>query len=150
MRPRAPSGRPEGLGSRGGLDAEYILRQRERGIMQASATALHAERAADARDWVAWYDELSSVERKEIRDRLLTAPYEDVKADPELRNFFFFHSEDVASELPPGAHRLVELHGVVQMLRGATDPELLEKRRKAVAFLLGEYQNFLRDNPWLV
>lgn len=118
--------------------------------MQATASPVRAERTADARDWVAWYDDLSPGERKEIRDRLLTAPYDDVKADPELRNFFFFHSEDVAAEMPPGAHRLVELHGVVQMLRGAADPELLEKRRKAVAFLLGEYQNFLRDNPWLV
>lgn len=120
--------------------------------MRASSVqpAAAARTEAPARvDWVAWYDDLGSVERREIRNRLLTATYEEVKDDPELRNFFFFHSEDVAGEMPPGSERLVELHGVVQMLRGATDPDLLEQRRKAVAFLLGEYQRYIRDNAWM-
>ena len=51
--------------------------------------------------------------------------------------------------MPPGAERLAELHRVVQLLRGAKEADLVEKRRKAVAFLLGEYQRFVRDNPWL-
>lgn len=109
------------------------------------AAALRRERA---RDWVAWYDELAQAERREIRARLLDATYDEVKADAELRNFFFFHSEDVASERPPGSERLAELHGILMHLRGAEDPELAEKRRKAVAFLLAEYQRYLRDNPW--
>lgn len=106
------------------------------------------QRALDARDWVAWYEDLQPHERREIRDRLVLAPYEDVKADPELRQFFFFHMEDLVDESPPGVDRLRELHGVVQLLRGADEPELVERRRKAMAFLLAEYQRFLRDNPW--
>jgi hypothetical protein len=119
--------------------------------MRASTAqpAAQAERPAPRVDWVEWYEGLSADERREIRGRLLTASYDEVKDDAELRSFFFFHSEDVAAEMPPGSDRLVELHGVVQMLRGATDPDLLEQRRKAVAFLLGEYQRFLRDNPWV-
>ena len=113
-----------------------------------STTAPKVAVHVDKRDWVAWYEELAPEERREIRARLLTASYDDVKADAELRNFFFFHSEEVADE--PGAERLLELHTVVSHLRGATEPDLVEKRRKAVAFLLGEYQRVLRDNPWLV
>ncbi|MFA5860298.1 MAG: hypothetical protein WDA16_01250 [Candidatus Thermoplasmatota archaeon] len=105
--------------------------------------------AATPVDWIMWYDELDAPDRREIRNRLLTAPYDEVKEDPELRNFFFFHSADIAAEMPPGSERLVELHGVVQMLRGATDQGIMEQRRKAVAFLLGEYQRYLRDSPWL-
>lgn len=118
--------------------------------MHASSTQPAATAPArEARvDWVEWYEALSKEERKELRDRLLQASYDEVKADPELRNYFFFHSEDITGEKPPGADRMIELHGVVQMLRGATDANLLEQRRKAVAFLLGEYQRYLRDNPW--
>lgn len=107
-----------------------------------------AARAADARDWVEWYEDLQAGERRELRNRLVEAGYDEVKADPELRQFFFFHMEDLVDEQPPGTARLCELHHVVQMLRGADDPELVEKRRKAMAFLLAEYQRFLRDNPW--
>lgn len=99
------------------------------------------------RDWVAWYEELSEGERREIRNRLLTAPYDDVKADPELARFFFFHCEDVAGE-EPGTERLAELLAVLNHLRGSDDPEIVENRRKAVHFLLAEYQRYLRDNPW--
>ena len=116
--------------------------------MQATTVPPTLEKREKSRDWVAWYDELSSRERKEIRDRLLHASYDEVKDDAELRNFFFFHSEDVASDIPPGAERLAELHGILTHLRGSTDPDVAEKRRKAVAFLLAEYQRFLRDNPW--
>jgi hypothetical protein len=118
--------------------------------MHASSTQPEAQPARPEThvDWIEWYEGLSKEERKEIRDRLLHASYDDVKQDAELRNYFFFHSEDITAEAPPGADRLVELHSVVQMLRGATDPDLLEQRRKAVAFLLGEYQRYLRDNPW--
>lgn len=105
-------------------------------------------RSPEARDWVDWYDSLSTLERREMRARLLSAGYDDVKSDADLRNYFFFHVDDVVSEMPPGSERLAELHTVVQRLRGATEPDLVEKRRKAVAFLLGEYQRFLRDNPW--
>ena len=111
-------------------------------------TAVVVETRERARDWVAWYDDLSEGERREIRNRLLHASYEEVKDDAELRNFFFFHSEDVASEMPPGSERLSELHGILTHLRGSSDPDVAEKRRKAVAFLLAEYQRFLRDNPW--
>ena len=119
--------------------------------MQASSTQGRLRtRSLEARDWVDWYESLSTPERQELRARLLDAGYDDVKEDPDLRNFFFFHADDVVAEMPPGSERLAELHAVVQRLRGATDPELVEKRRKAVAFLLGEYQRFLRDNPWSV
>ena len=119
-----------------------------------SATTLARDPAPTAaatpekRDWVAWYEELSEGERREIRNRLLDASYDEVKGDAELRNFFFFHSEDVAHEQPPGAERLAELHTILAAMRGTDDPELATKRRKAIAFLLAEYQRFLRDNPW--
>jgi hypothetical protein len=119
--------------------------------MQATlATRTAHRRDPDARDWVAWYEDLSGAERRELRDRLLTATYDEVKLDADLRNFFLFHSGDVVAEMPPGSGRLVELHNVVQLLRGATEPDAVEKRRKAVAFLLGEYQRYVRDNPWMV
>lgn len=99
------------------------------------------------RDWVAWYEELDQAERREIRARLLTASYDEVKADPELRQFFFFHSEEIAGE-EAGTERLAELHNILQHLRGSGDADVAEKRRKAVHFLLAEYQRVLRDNPW--
>lgn len=114
---------------------------------QTQAVAVPDRSAASKRDWVAWYDELDEWERKEIRARLLTASYDEVKADPELRQFFFFHSEEVAGE-EPGTDRLAELHGILSHLRGSEDPDVAEKRRKAVHFLLAEYQKYLRDNPW--
>ena len=114
-----------------------------------SAQPLPAVRdVAAARDWVAWYEELQDAERREMRARLLTAPYDEVKAEADLRQYFFFHMEDIVDEAPPGSDRLRELHKVVQTLRGATDAEQAETRRKAMAFLLAEYQKFLRDNPW--
>jgi hypothetical protein len=118
--------------------------------MQATSTQVTAQasRREPARDWIAWYDELAEGERREIRGRLLTASYDEVKADPELRNYFFFHSEDVAHEQPPGGERVAEIHAVLSHLRGNEDPATVEQRRKAVAFLLAEYQRFLRDNPW--
>ena len=131
--------------------AGYKMGHGKPGVMQLSAparaVAVTAQREA-ARDWVAWYDELSEPERREIRGRLLSASYDEVKADAELRNYFFFHSEDVASDMPPGAERVAELHGILRHLRGAEAPDIAEQRRKAVAFLLAEYQRFLRDNPW--
>lgn len=118
--------------------------------MQASPVqaVVPLARAVDARDWVAWYEELQPGERRELRARLIEAPYDEVKGDAELRQFFFFHMEDLVDEQPPGTARLCELHHVVQMLRGAAEPEQVEQRRKAMAFLLAEYQRFLRDNPW--
>lgn len=117
--------------------------------MQASTTVpTVVARPATQRDWVEWYGELPEPARRALRARILTATYDEVKADPEMRTFFLFHSEDLADEMPPGAERLAELHNIVSLLRGAEDPQLQEKRRKAVAFLLGEYQRFLRDNPW--
>lgn len=101
------------------------------------------------RDWVEWYGELPDPARRELRARLLTASYDEVKGDAELRTYFLFHSEDLADEMPPGAERIAELHAIVQLLRGGEHPEQAEKRRKAVAFLLAEYQRFLRDNPWV-
>lgn len=117
--------------------------------MQASSTQRAVQtRSPEARDQVDWYESLSTPERRELRARLLGAGYDDVKTDADLRNYFFFHVDDVVAEMPPGSERLVELHTVVQRLRGATEPDLVEMRRKAVAFLLGEYQRYLRDNPW--
>lgn len=101
------------------------------------------------RDWVAWYEELAAGERREIRARLLTASYDEVKEDADLRQFFFFHSEEIAGE-QPGTERLAELHSVLQHLRGSPDPDVAEKRRKVVHFLLAEYQRVLRDNPWII
>jgi hypothetical protein len=117
--------------------------------MQATAApAVSVQmRSTDKRDWVAWYEELDPAERREIRARLLTASYDEVKADAELRQFFFFHSEEVAGE-EAGSERLAELHSILQHLRGSEDPDVAEKRRKAVHFLLAEYQRVLRDNPW--
>ena len=115
-------------------------------VTQTSTSVAVVDRTAK-RDWVAWYEELDGRERQEIRGRLLTASYEEVKADPELRQFFFFHSEEVAGE-EPGTERLAELHTVLQHLRGSEDGDVVEKRRKAVHFLLAEYQRYLRDNPW--
>lgn len=114
----------------------------------APAPAVATRVALEKRDWVAWYEDLAEGERRELRNRLLDASYDDVKADAELRNFFFFHSEDVAADGPPGSERVQELHTILAAMRGGDDPELPEKRRKAVAFLLAEYQRFLRDNPW--
>lgn len=117
--------------------------------MQATHVSPAAlEKRERARDWVAWYEELSTPERREIRARLLTASYDEVKGDADLRQFFFFHSEDIAHEAPAGAERVTELHAVLTHLRGSDDPDVADKRRKAVAFLLAEYQRFLRDNPW--
>lgn len=112
------------------------------------ATTPDTPRPATQRDWVEWYGELDDRTRRELRNRILTATYEEVKADPDLRTYFLFHSEDIADELPAGAERLSELHNIVHLLRGNPDPELAEKRRKAVHFLLAEYQRYLRDNPW--
>lgn len=117
--------------------------------MQATTTvSAAAERRVEKRDWVAWYDGLATAERRELRNRLVDASYEDVKAEAELRQFFFFHSEDVVAEGPPGSERLQQLHTILQAMRGAEEPEAVEKRRKALGFLLAEYQRFLRDNPW--
>lgn len=113
-----------------------------------AAPAVGASRPA-SRDWVAWYEALSGGERREIRARLLTASYDEVKEDPDLRQFFFFHSEEIAGE-EPGTERLAELHAVLQHLRGSADPDVAEKRRKVVHFLLAEYQRVLRDRPWLI
>lgn len=119
--------------------------------MQVTASAAPAapaqSRAADKRDWVAWYEELDPAERREIRARLLTASYDEVKADADLRQFFFFHSEEIAGE-EAGTERLAELHSILQHLRGSQDADVAEQRRKAVHYLLAEYQRFLRDNPW--
>ena len=115
-------------------------------VTQTSTSVAVVDRRAK-RDWVAWYEELNEWERQEIRARLLTAAYDEVKADAELRQFFFFHSEEVAGE-ETGTERLAELHTVLQHLRGSDDPDIVEKRRKAVHFLLAEYQRYLRDNPW--
>lgn len=133
-----------------GDNAGYLfLKSKPRGMQATSAQPMAASRAvAVARDWVAWYEDLQERERREIRSRLLTAGYEEVKAEPDLRQYFFFHMEDIVDEAPPGSDRLHELHNVVQALRGATDAEQAETRRKAMAFLLAEYQKFLRDNPW--
>lgn len=116
--------------------------------MQASsAPQVQLQDRAVKRDWVAWYDELEAGERREIRARLLTATYDEVKADAELRSFFLFHSEEIAGE-EPGTQRLAELHTVIGHLRGASEPEDIERRRKALHFLLAEYQRVLRDAPW--
>jgi hypothetical protein len=117
--------------------------------MQVAAPASRVVQVNDPakRDWVAWYDELDQAERREIRARLLSASYDEVKADPELRQFFFFHSEEIAGE-EAGTERLAELHNILQHLRGSEDADVAEKRRKAVHFLLAEYQRVLRDNPW--
>ncbi|HEX2021831.1 MAG TPA: hypothetical protein VHH36_03910 [Candidatus Thermoplasmatota archaeon] len=114
----------------------------------SSMTPMAVTRRPEKRDWVAWYEELQPGERRELRNRLVEAAYDDVKADAELRQFFFFHSEDLAHEQPPGADRLAQLHAILQAMRAEDGPEVAEQRRKAVAFLLAEYQRFLRDNPW--
>lgn len=118
--------------------------------MQVTASAAPVampQTRAEKRDWVAWYEELHVGERREIRARLLTASYDEVKEDAELRQYFFFHSEEIAGE-ETGTERLAELHSILQHLRGSEDPDVPEKRRKAVHFLLAEYQRVLRDNPW--
>ena len=115
-------------------------------VTQAVPAPAAVERAAK-RDWVAWYEELAPEERREIRSRLLTASYDEVKADADLRQFFFFHSEEIAGE-EAGTERLAELHAVLQHLRGSEEPDVAERRRKAVHFLLAEYQRVLRDSPW--
>lgn len=116
--------------------------------MQAASVPPTAQQREAARDWIEWYEALPQGERREIRARLLTASYDEVKADADLRQFFFFHSEDLADEMPPGSERIVELHTVLRHLRGAEGPDVANQRRKAVAFLLAEYQRWLRDNPW--
>ena len=130
-------------------DVGYISRQGQPAPMQVAQTqtAVAVTDRTTNRDWVAWYDELEEMERREIRGRLLTAAYDEVKEDPELRQFFFFHSEEIAGE-EPGTERLAELHGILSHLRGSADAEVAERRRKAVHFLLAEYQKVLRDNPW--
>jgi hypothetical protein len=113
----------------------------------APVAAVQQRPPAERRDWFAWYEDLLADERREIRGRLLAASYDEVKADADLRQYFFIHSEDIAGELP-GTERLAELHAVLRHLRGSADAEAAEQRRKAVAFLLAEYQRYLRDNPW--
>lgn len=130
--------------------AGLIWRHAQPGPMQATAAPpVQLQDRAAKRDWVAWYDELSPDQRREIRARLLTASYDEVKADPELRSFFLFHSEEIAGE-EPGTQRLAELHTVLSHMRGADDPEDVERRRKALRFLHAEYQRVLRDAPWTV
>ena len=87
--------------------------------MQASQSTVQRRDEAAARDWVAWFDELTDAQRSDLRARLLTASYDEVKSDAELRNYFFFHTDDVVAEMPPGSERLAELHSVVQRLRGS-------------------------------
>jgi len=103
---------------------------------------------SETRDWEGWYEALTPSERRRIRDRLLLAGYEEVRDDPQLRFFFLFHASDLAEEAPPGTARLRELHAIVATLQGRADPDLVAARRKAAAFLLAEYQAYLRDNPW--
>lgn len=102
--------------------------------------------ATAKRDWVEWYEGLSESERKGIRDRLVLGTPDEVRADDELRHFFLFHVDDLAADEPPGTRRLREFYHVVMTLRGRE--ELAGERRKAVAFLLAEYQHYLRDNPF--
>lgn len=118
-------------------------------VTQTSSAPAQVATRATSRDWVAWYEEMEPGERREIRARLLTASYDEVKEDAELRQFFFFNSEEIAGE-HPGTERLAELHSVLQHLRGSADPDVAEKRRKVVHFLLAEYQRVLRDAPWVV
>ncbi|HVL49033.1 MAG TPA: hypothetical protein VM889_10790 [Candidatus Thermoplasmatota archaeon] len=99
------------------------------------------------RDWVAWYEDLDERERREIRDRLLTMTPDDVREDAEARTFFFFHVDDLVEEAPPGTRRLTELHNIVSTLRGREGSA--DDRRKAVHFMLAEYQAYLRDNPFV-
>src|SRR5687767_13986547 len=117
-----------------GGNAEYLFLKREPRAMQVtSAQPVAAVRdAAVERDWVAWYEDLQEAERREMRARILTAPYDEVKAEADLRQYFFFHMVDIVDYSPPGSDRLRELHNVVQTLRGATDPEQVETRRKAM------------------
>ncbi len=123
--------------------------------MHPSATQVEASPAApviatgadaEKRDWVAWYEGLDDCECREIRNRLVLASPDDVREDAELRHFFLFHVDDLAHDAPPGTRRLQEFFHVVMTLRGRE--ELAGERRKAVAFLLAEYQNYLRDNPF--
>lgn len=104
------------------------------------------EAVGENRDWVAWYDDLAVPERRELRARILTATPDEVKADDELRYFFIFHVDDLAADQPPGTRRLIGLYEIVNTLRGRQGVD--EDRRKAVHFLLAEYQAWLRDNPW--
>ncbi|HWG91866.1 MAG TPA: hypothetical protein VNZ52_13535 [Candidatus Thermoplasmatota archaeon] len=116
-------------------------------LQAAARVAVRAE-AAERRDWGAWYDALETSERRALRDRLLHAPFEEVRADPELRSFFLYHTQDLSEDAPPGSARLRELRHIVDVLLVRADPEGVEQRRKACAFLFAEYQAFLRDNPW--
>lgn len=112
----------------------------------ANGPVVVARAAPEKRDWVDWYGELDERERREYRERIVLATPDEVKADPELRHFFLFHVEDLVHDSPPGTRRLQEFWHVVMTIRGRE--ELAEDRRKAVAFLLAEYQNYLRDNPF--
>lgn len=112
----------------------------------AGPVAVSASATPEKRDWVAWYEDLSEGERRELRGRIVLANPDEVKADAEMRHFFLFHVEDLVHESPPGTRRLQEFFHVVMTIRGRE--ELAEDRRKAVAYLLAEYQHYLRDNPF--
>lgn len=118
--------------------------------MQEAVSVTDAQepaRSREQRDWVEWYGGLEDAERREIRDRIVLASYEEVREDADLRQFFLFHVEDIVHEAPPGTRTLRELFHVVMTLRGRDD--VAADRRKAVAFLLAEYQHYLRDNSFV-
>lgn len=107
------------------------------------------EPTLEERDWGEWFEELSPGERRSLRNRALTAPYDEVRDDAELRHYFLFTAEDLATARAPGTDRIRELHTIIETLKGRSDPDVVQQRRKAAAFLLAEFQAFLRDNPWV-
>ncbi len=114
-----------------------------------AATLAQREVAPVARDWVQWYEDLERDERESLRHRLVDADIEKLRADTESRTFFLFHVEDLLADEVPGTRRMGELHHVVMALRGASEPEQVEQRRRAVSSLLASYQEYLRANLWL-
>lgn len=104
---------------------------------------------AAARDWATWYEELAPSDRRSLRNRALTASYEEVRDDTELRTYFLLFAEELADERGPGTARIGQLQAIVSALRGRADAEGAEQRRKAAAFLLAEFQAYLRDYPWV-
>lgn len=103
--------------------------------------------AVTKRDWVEWYEDLAERERVEMRERIVLASPDDIKSVAELKHFLLFHVEDLVAENAPGTQRLASFWHIVMVTRGRDD--LAEDRRKAVAYLVAEYQNYLRDNPFV-
>ena len=63
-----------------------------------SAAAVAGGPPPAKRDWVAWYEDLDERERREMRDRLIQASPDEVRADPHVRDAYLGAASDDETE----------------------------------------------------